>query len=88
MGHEGTGVIYRMGAGVTADSNGEPIREGDRLMHVHVFPCYHCHMCTRGDTNWCVNREYPEGGVWPYFTGHLRRLHLPAAQAPGFSCAG
>ena len=69
MGHEGTGVIHKMGAGVTTDSNGDPIKEGDRLMHVHVFPCYHCHMCIRGDTNWCVNREYPEGDVWPYFTG-------------------
>jgi threonine dehydrogenase-like Zn-dependent dehydrogenase len=26
-------------------------------------------MCNKGDTNWCVNREYPEGDVWPYFTG-------------------
>ena len=56
MGHEGTGVVYKLGAGVTTDSLGTPIREGDRLMHVAVFPCNRCHMCLRGDTNWCANR--------------------------------
>ena len=78
MGHEGMGVIHKLGAGVTTDSNGTPIKEGDRLIHVHVFPCYHCHMCTRGDTNWCVNRAYPAGDVWPYFTGtYADFLYLP-----------
>ena len=78
MGHEGTGVVYKMGAGVTTDSGGTPIKEGDRLMHVHVFPCYSCHMCNRGATNWCVNRQYPEGGIWPYFTGtYCDWIYLP-----------
>ena len=78
MGHEGTGVVHKLGAGVTTDSLGTPIQEGDRLMHVHVFPCYRCHMCNRGDTNLCANRQYPTGDVWPYFTGtYADFLYLP-----------
>ncbi len=78
MGHEGTGVVYKMGKGVTTDTLGAPIQEGDRLMHVAVFPCYRCHMCLRGDTNWCANRQYPAGDVYPYFTGtYADFLYLP-----------
>ena len=78
MGHEGTGVMYKLGAGVTTDSLGTPIREGDRLMHVAVFPCNRCHMCLRGDTNWCANRGYPAADVHPYFTGtYADFLYLP-----------
>ncbi len=78
MGHEGTGVVYKLGAGVTTDALGTPIQEGDRLMHVAVFPCYRCHMCNRGDTNWCVNRAYAAAGTYPYFTGtYADFLYLP-----------
>ena len=78
MGHEGTGVVYKMGAGMATDSLGVPIKEGDRLMHVAVFPCYRCHMCLRGDTNWCVSRGYPAADVYPYFTGtYADFLYLP-----------
>lgn len=84
MGHEGSGVVYKLGDGVTTDSLGTPIKEGDRLLHVHVFPCYHCHMCLRGDTNWCVNRRYPfSAGQFPYFTGtYSDFMYLP----PGHPC--
>ena len=78
MGHEGTGVVYKLGQGVTTDSLGTSTAEGDRVMHVAVFPCYRCHMCLRGDTNWCVNRQYPSADVYPYFTGtYADYLYLP-----------
>ena len=78
MGHEGTGVVERMGNGVTTDTLGTPIEEGDRVVYSAVFPCYHCHLCLKGDTNWCVNRGYPAGGVYPYFTGTYGDfLYLP-----------
>ncbi len=70
MGHEGNGVIARLGAGVTTDSLGAPIREGDRVMHSAVMPCYRCYYCQRGEYNWCP--AYPsnrEAGVFPYFVG-------------------
>ena len=87
MGHEGVGVVYKLGQGVTTDSLGTPIKEGDRLMHVAVFPCYRCHICIRGDYAHCVNRGYSSADVYPYFTGtyadffYLPPLH-PAFRVP------
>ena len=78
MGHEGTGVVERMGDGISTDTLGVPIEEGDRIVYSAVFPCYHCHLCLKGDTNWCVNRGYPAGGIYPYFTGTYGDfLYLP-----------
>ena len=48
------------------------------MVYAAVFPCYHCHMCLRGNTNWCANRQYPAAGNWPYFTGTYGDfLYLP-----------
>ncbi len=78
MGHEGTGVVEILGDGVTADSAGAPIETGDRVVYAAVFPCYHCHQCLKGNTNWCMNRNYPAAGVWPYFTStYADYLYLP-----------
>jgi D-arabinose 1-dehydrogenase-like Zn-dependent alcohol dehydrogenase len=78
MGHEGTGVVESLGEGVSTDSLGTPIKEGDRIIYAAVFPCYRCHMCLKGDTNWCVNRGYAPASVWPYFTGtYADFLYLP-----------
>ena len=35
MGHEGTGVVEWLGEGVSTDSVGTPIEEGDRIVYVH-----------------------------------------------------
>ena len=79
MGHEGTGVVEILGDGVTTDSGGAPIEKGDRVVYAAVFPCYHCHQCLKGNTNWCMNRNYPAAGTWPYFTGtYADFLYLPA----------
>jgi threonine dehydrogenase-like Zn-dependent dehydrogenase len=70
MGHEGNGVVYRLGAGVSTDSLGRPLHEGDRIVHSAVMPCYHCYYCQRGEFNWCPT--YPSNrlaGVPPYFVG-------------------
>ena len=78
MGHEGTGVIEHLGDGITTDYWGTDVQEGDRVVYAAVFPCYHCHMCLRGNTNWCANRQYPAAGNWPYFTGTYGDfLYLP-----------
>ncbi|PKB66637.1 MAG: hypothetical protein BZY81_06645 [SAR202 cluster bacterium Io17-Chloro-G4] len=78
MGHEGTGVVDKLGPGVTTDTLGVSIEEGDRIVYAAVFPCYRCHMCLKNDTNWCANRGYAAGGVYPYFTGtYADFLYLP-----------
>ena len=85
MGHEGTGVVHKLGEGVTTDSLGTPIKEGDRLMHYGIFSCYRCHWCLQGDVQWCDNL-YATGaaGVHPYFTGTFADfLYLPPRQ-PAF----
>ena len=69
-GHEGTGLIARLGDGVTTDSLGRPIQEGDRLMYAAIVPCNRCYQCLRGEHNWCPKRvQRREAGVHPYFTG-------------------
>ena len=71
MGHEMTGIVAKLGAGVTTDSLGRPLKEGDRLCYMQLFPCYHCYMCSRGEYNVCPNRKFGGGpaGEFPYFTG-------------------
>ena len=71
MGHEGTGVVYKLGKGVTTDSAGVPIKEGDRVIHSLGTHCGSCRMCLNGEANLCIGqRGAPPGvGEWPYFVG-------------------
>lgn len=43
MGHEGCGVVEALGEGVTTDTIGQPLAEGDRVVHSVVFGCLHCY---------------------------------------------
>src|SRR5207237_438462 len=45
MGHEGSGVAWKLGAGVATDALGTPLCEGDRVIHSAIFPCGHCFNC-------------------------------------------
>jgi threonine dehydrogenase-like Zn-dependent dehydrogenase len=72
MGHEGSGVIAKLGAGVTTDWAGQPVAEGDRVIHWSITACFRCRPCARGHPNLCVHPPdaYPApAGVWPYFAG-------------------
>jgi threonine dehydrogenase-like Zn-dependent dehydrogenase len=72
MGHEGNGVIAKLGKGVTTDWAGRPVKEGDRVVHWSITACGRCRSCARGLTNLCTRPpdRYPApAGVWPYFTG-------------------
>lgn len=71
MGHEGFGSIHKLGSGVTTDSLGQPIREGDRLMHAALEPCLRCRECVRGEYAWCPSfvPSKREAGDSPYFFG-------------------
>ena len=83
MGHEGTGVIAQLGAGVTTDSLGKPIHEGDRLMYASIAPCNRCYQCLRGEHNWCSGGlAARDAGVFPYFVGRTRTTttSLPTAR--------
>jgi L-iditol 2-dehydrogenase len=85
MGHEGTGVVFRLGEGLTTDSLGKPIREGDRLMYSAIRPCLRCYQCLNGNTNWCSGSRYGgNAGEAPYFTGTYADYYYIPANHPVF----
>ncbi|RMF88271.1 MAG: sorbitol dehydrogenase [Nitrospinota bacterium] len=45
MGHEPVGIIEKLGAGVTTDFSGRPIKEGDRIYIVPGLRCGQCYFC-------------------------------------------
>ena len=77
LGHEMTGVVHTLGEGVSTDSMGRPLREGDRVAYTYFFPCRRCYICLRGELNNCPDRfrfrasieEYPycSGGFAEYY---------------------
>jgi D-arabinose 1-dehydrogenase-like Zn-dependent alcohol dehydrogenase len=85
-GHEGTGVVYRLGPGVETDSLGKPIKEGDRLMYSAVAPCGRCYQCLNGDGNWCVQGFFPVSTPheFPYFTGTYADYYYVRPGQPRF----
>jgi threonine dehydrogenase-like Zn-dependent dehydrogenase len=72
MGHEMTGEVARLGAGVSTDSMGEPLREGDRVVYTYFYPCRRCPQCTSGRFSHCTHRadHYKESAdTWPHLNG-------------------
>ncbi len=68
-GHEMVGQIERLGAGVIADSLGQPLSVGDRIVYAYFYPCRRCPVCMRGQFSACpheVARRPPEEP--PHFT--------------------
>jgi threonine dehydrogenase-like Zn-dependent dehydrogenase len=71
-GHEHTGRVYRLGAGVTTDSAGRPLREGDRVIYRYFIPCGRCRACLRRAFKSCPTRQANWSvtcDVWPHFQG-------------------
>ena len=71
-GHEHMGTVYRLGAGVTTDSAGQPLREGDRVIYRYFLPCGRCRACLRRQFKSCPTRQSNWSvscDVWPYFQG-------------------
>ena len=60
MGHEGVGVVKRLGDGVTTDAAGRPLAIGDRVFWSPYVKCGHCQACTRHFDAYPCERE-----VWP-----------------------
>jgi len=73
MGHEMTGRVAKLGARVTADSAGTPLREGDRIVYSYFYPCRRCEACRAGDLHHCTARRIGAGrsrsDAPPHFTG-------------------
>lgn len=72
LGHEMVGEVARLGVGVTTDSLGQPLREGDRVVYTYFFPCRRCWACSSGRFSLCANRtiHYRESADdWPHLSG-------------------
>lgn len=69
-GHEMVGRVAALGAGVTTDSLGRPLHEGDRITYPYFYACRRCPVCMRGNFAACPNEvaRLPVGQA-PYFTG-------------------
>src|SRR5207237_252482 len=69
FGHEMCGRVERLGTGVSFDSSGQPLREGDRVAFVYFFPCGRCPVCLRGELGSCPRkgRANRVAGTPPYF---------------------
>jgi threonine dehydrogenase-like Zn-dependent dehydrogenase len=69
FGHEMCGRVGRLGAGVTTDSLGRPLSEGDRISFVYFFPCGRCRVCLRDELGSCPHKARPNrvAGTAPYF---------------------
>ncbi len=71
-GHEHTGVVHALGAGVTTDSAGQPLREGDRVVYRYFNPCGRCKACLRRQFKSCPLRQanfMVSCDTWPHFQG-------------------
>ena len=47
LGHEMTGRVHALGAGVARDTAGNPLQEGDRVIWRYFYPCGSCRPCMR-----------------------------------------
>jgi len=72
LGHEMTGRVHALGAGVKTDSLGEPLKEGDRVVYTYYKPCGRCYVCIKGELAACPHK-FPSWWLAasqpPHFTG-------------------
>ncbi len=55
-GHEMTGRVAKLGANVTTDSLGQPLKEGDRVCYAYFYPCGRCYQCNKGEFASCPGK--------------------------------
>ena len=71
FGHEMTGRVAALGAGVTTDSLGQPLREGDRVAYCYFYPCGRCYVCLHGQRAACPHKigRATGPGEFPHWVG-------------------
>jgi threonine dehydrogenase-like Zn-dependent dehydrogenase len=55
-GHEMTGRVHKLGANISTDSLGRPLKEGDRVCYAYFYPCNRCYQCNKGEFSACPNK--------------------------------
>jgi len=74
MGHEGSGVVERVGSEVKS------LKVGDRVILNWATPCLHCFQCREGNQHICENNSPVVAGGNGYTPGHA---DLPGSQYQG-----
>jgi D-arabinose 1-dehydrogenase-like Zn-dependent alcohol dehydrogenase len=71
LGHEGMGRVAKLGAGISTDSAGQPLKEGDRVTWMYFYPCGRCPACLKGRHAECPMNAFFMGlcDPPPHFTG-------------------
>ena len=74
LGHEISATISALGDGVTTDSIGKPIKEGDRIGLIPAIHCGKCYYCTIAKTpekcvGWITYGTWGNADKEPHFTG-------------------
>ena len=70
-GHEFVGRVHKLGANITTDSTGRPLKEGDRVVWCCFVACGRCPACINGVVP-CPNRRIHQGVTsddFPHFKG-------------------
>lgn len=87
LGHEMTGRVHALGKGVTTDSTGAPLKEGDRVVYMYYLPCGRCYQCLHGQRAACPNR-FPSwwlsASTYPHFNGAYAQFYYLAPGQPVF----
>ncbi|MBV9172027.1 MAG: zinc-binding dehydrogenase [Chloroflexi bacterium] len=86
QGHEMTGRVVALGRGVTSDSTGQPLSEGDRIIYNYFWPCGRCVACLRGMPECCANKGRPGNGnpeEFPHFVAAFSEYYY---LLPGHVC--
>lgn len=71
FGHEMTGRVAALGAGVRTDSLGQALREGDRVVYPYFYPCGRCYACLLGQRAACPAKvgRATGPGEFPHWVG-------------------
>ena len=56
VGHEMTGRVAKLGANISTDSLGQPLKEGDRVCYAYFYPCYRCYQCNKAEYSACPQK--------------------------------
>lgn len=87
LGHEMAATVHRLGAGVTRDTAGQELREGDRVVFRYFHPCGSCRACVKRVFRACpyarsyLTRSCDES---PHFYGAFAEYHYLSPGAAVF----
>jgi len=73
-GHEMVGRVYKLGNGVTTDTAGQPLKEGDRIAPVYYRTCGLCMNCRDGNAAACLTMSIRAKRLIPQEPPHF---HTP-----------